>query len=88
MIDFFGHIGYGLIAAGMFLLSRKDKNGWILRFAGEGVWVVLGFALGLTSIWTWGLIFLGIDITGYVKWLASERKQLHSENDENVSVGC
>lgn len=73
MIDLFGHAGYLLIALGMYLLSRKDKFGWICRFIGESIWVYLGVYLGMSSIYIWGAIFMGIDLAGYYNWRKNEK---------------
>ena len=68
MIDIIGHIGYLLIALGIWRLSKLDNRGWLLRFAGELVWVVIGVILNMTSITAWGLIFMAIDGWSYYKW--------------------
>jgi hypothetical protein len=73
MIDLVGHIGYISILIGMILLSKKNKAGWIFRFAGETIWSVLGLILGLTSIWVWGSVFMAIDVFAFLKWSANEQ---------------
>lgn len=67
-LDIAGHVAYAILAGGMFLLSKKSKWGWILRFIGEWFWVVIGLLMGMTSIWFWGLIFMCIDMRGFYKW--------------------
>jgi hypothetical protein len=63
--DHVGHVGYVLLAVGMWsLASGRARLGWPFRFAGELVWVGIGFWLGMSSIWAWGLLFLCIDLKG------------------------
>jgi hypothetical protein len=68
VIDAFGHIAYSLIGAGMVMLARNNPVGWLVRLAGEFIWVVLGFFLGLSSVWLWGIVFMAIDTVGFYKW--------------------
>ncbi|MCI0562657.1 MAG: hypothetical protein MN733_29610 [Nitrososphaera sp.] len=68
MIDIWGHVGYLSMFIGMVMISTKNANGWLLRLCGEFVWVVLGFVLGFTSLWTWGLLFMGVDISAWHLW--------------------
>jgi len=67
-LDIAGHFAYASIALGMWRLGKKDKRGWILRFVGELGWIAVGLLMGYTSIWMWGILFLGIDIKGYYEW--------------------
>lgn len=67
-IDLFGHLGYIFIFLGTLFLARKNKFGWFLRFTGEAIWTAIGFYMGLTSIWGWGIVFMSIDIYAYLKW--------------------
>lgn len=90
-IDTWGHIGYLLIFAGMSLLGRKAKLGWISRLLGDGVWCVVGLTLGMTSIWLWGLAFMMNDVLSYRRWgkTKSQRDLLIltiSENDTLQSL--
>lgn len=68
MIDFFGHIGYLTIFIGVVLLSRHHPWGWIFRLVGEVIWFGVGIALGLSSVWMWGIVFICMDIYGWYKW--------------------
>jgi len=68
MIDLIGHVAYVLIFIGMILLTKKDWIGWVFRFFGEAMWVGIGLYLGMTSIWVWGLIFMGIDAYAITRW--------------------
>ncbi len=68
MTDLFGHMGYALILIGLVLVGRGSKVGWIFRLIGGMTWVVIGFAIGMTSIWIWGLIFAALDYYNYIKW--------------------
>lgn len=66
--DLWGHAGYISIFLGMLLLTRRNVWGWAFRFLGELIWVGVGAALGMTSIWLWGVIFMGIDAWGFGTW--------------------
>lgn len=68
VIDLLGHFGYILIFLGMIGIRYKNPYGWALRFLGELVWVSIGFQLGLTSIWIWGLVFMLVDFWAFVQW--------------------
>jgi nicotinamide riboside transporter PnuC len=67
-----GHIGYCLWVTGTLLLARKAITGWLLRIVGDVIWIIIGFILGMSSIWFWCLVFLGLDTYGYFSW---RRKQ-------------
>ncbi len=67
-LDLVGHAAYALIALGMGLLACGVRWGWAFRFLGEAGWVGIGFALGMTSIWSWGIWFLLIDAAGFWWW--------------------
>ena len=71
-LDLAGHIFYIFLACGVYLLSKKDINGWLYRLVGETGWVALGLIMGMTSIWIWGLIFMVIDIRGFLEWRKKE----------------
>ena len=67
-IDMLGHIGYLSIAVGMYIITLKNLWGFAFRFIGEVVWLVIGLMLGMSSLLVWGVIFMGIDIYGFMKW--------------------
>lgn len=83
-LDYFGHWGYAFLALGMLYLSMKDKAGWAFRFFGEGIWVILGFWMGMTSIWMWGLIFMAVDVYGYQKWQLEHRTDVFTDGLDNA----
>lgn len=66
--DMLGHIGYAILFLGMILIARQHMLGWLFRFSGEAIWVLIGVGLSLTSVWFWGTLFMGIDAYGYWKW--------------------
>jgi hypothetical protein len=68
MLDLLGHFGYASIMFGMILLTYRHASGWIMKAAGDAAWLGIGFALGMSSIILWCLIFLGLDIIGWRKW--------------------
>ncbi len=73
-LDLAGHAGYVSLFFGSQLLARQNKYGWLCRLVGEFIWVVLGFILGLTSIWMWGIFFIFFnDLYGFWKWSKAEK---------------
>jgi|DEB0MinimDraft_6_1074348.scaffolds.fasta_scaffold159614_2 hypothetical protein len=68
ILDVFGHIGYLLLATGMFLLARKNILGWAFRGAGEAIWLFIGVEMNMSSIWFWGIVFLALEIHGFSSW--------------------
>lgn len=71
-LDIAGHFGYAFIALGVYLLAQKSAWGFACRFIGEVIWLVVGVLLGMSSIWTWGILFLFIDGYGFIKWRRDE----------------
>ena len=74
--DLLGHLAYAILTVGMFLIARKKISGWSVRALGEAIWIYIGFAIGLTSMWSWCFLFLGMEIYGYRTW----RKKALSPN--------
>ena len=66
--DLWGHVGYALLGFGMYLLAIKSIWGWISRFAGEVIWLVIGYVIGMTSMYTWGVFFLFMEVYGLYSW--------------------
>jgi hypothetical protein len=38
-----------------------------MRAVGELIWLTIGVRMGMSAIWAWGLIFLGIDLFGWIR---------------------
>ena len=72
--DYAGHFGYFFIALGMFLLAKKNILGWVSRFIGELTWLAIGWAIDMSSIWSWGLLFLCIETYGFHTWWKDREK--------------
>jgi nicotinamide riboside transporter PnuC len=68
--DILGHIAYSILALGMLLIAHKKISGWFFRALGAALWIYVGFAIGLTSVWIWCTIFLGMELYGYRTWRA------------------
>lgn len=75
-IDFFGHCFYAFMALGTWYLGKRDINGWWLRMFGNAGWIVLGFWLGLSSIWLWEILFLFLALRAYFEWKQEHDAQL------------
>ena len=67
-LDLLGHLFYAFIALGMVLLGLKSKWGWVSRFIGEAGWLWVGWEMGMSSIWSWGALFLCIEVYGFWSW--------------------
>ena len=80
MTNLLGHIGYIFLVVGMILIARKHAIGWIFRMSGEVLWTIVGFALNMSSIWFWCLVFFCLDAYGYLSWKKS-KKELTSSPD-------
>ena len=72
--DVLGHIGYVFIALGMILLAKKSIWGWVCRWIGQLTWLVIGIVIGMSSIWSWGLVFLFIEAYGFYSWRKDLKK--------------
>ena len=76
--DICGHIGYAFVALGMYFLAKKNIWGWICRWIGEMIWLVVGALIGMTSMWTWGILFLFIEAYGFYSWRKDLKHEDHS----------
>lgn len=76
MIDLLGHAAYFTIFVGQFMLTKKSQVGWIVRAVGDVAWMILGFVMGLTCVWMWGVLFLFNDYRGYKAWQDGETHPL------------
>jgi len=65
LADVAGHISFLFIAAGMVLLGRRNPLGFLSQALGSAVWIVVGYFLGLSSIFFWNILFLIIAVNGY-----------------------
>lgn len=72
-LDVFGHISYLFLVGGVFLLSKKNKYGWLCHILGGSGWTIIGFMANYTSLWFWGIIFLILDSRGYWLWTKMEK---------------
>ena len=68
MTDLFGHLCYALTLIGITLVGYRCPIGWLFRFVGEIIWIVIGFVIGMSSIWAWGFIFAALDFYIFTKW--------------------
>jgi hypothetical protein len=66
--DLLGHLSYVFICSGVVLLGHKNRLGWILRAIGAVGWIIVGFQVGMSSIWAWSIVFLIMDMSNYFKW--------------------
>lgn len=62
--DAWGHIGYALLFAGMWLIGSGRRCGWFVRAAGTALWLGIGLWIGMTSVWMWGIPMLAADLNG------------------------
>lgn len=87
MIDFFGHVAYAAVLAGMILLTRQNIHGWLVKALGDGGWVVLGIAMGMSSIIIWGAFFVLLDIVGYARWCQENKPKPSNPDDYTLGRG-
>lgn len=66
-LDAAGHAGYALLLAGQLCIARGLRAGWFLRLGGEVVWLVIGWALGSSSIVLWGFAALVVEAYGAMR---------------------
>jgi hypothetical protein len=66
--DIWGHVGYAFLGLGMYLLAIKSIWGWVSRFVGEIIWLIIGYVIGMTSMYIWGVFFLGMELYGLHSW--------------------
>lgn len=66
--DIYGHVGYAMLALGMWLVGKRNRNGFLLRLVGEGIWIGIGIHLGYTSIVAWGILDLYINGKSFLRW--------------------
>jgi hypothetical protein len=72
--DWFGHWFYFFIATGMYFISKKDRWGWALRLMGEVGWVWIGLMAHWSSISMWGMLFILIDLNGFLNWRKEDKE--------------
>jgi hypothetical protein len=72
--DYVGHISYSFVALGLLLLARKNILGWVCRFIGEVGWLLIGWAINMSSLWFWGSIFLVLEVYGFQSWWRDRNK--------------
>lgn len=75
MIDAFGHIGYVALVAGTWMVGRQRIYGWAVRAFGSAIWMALGYAMALSSIWMWSGVFLVTDCVGFYRWRVKDKEQ-------------
>ncbi len=62
--DAWGHVGYVFLIAGTWVVVKRPTAGWLLRVAGSVVWLGVGVAIDMPSIWLWSVVFAGLDLRG------------------------
>lgn len=68
-------LAMALSLLGVYLLGRKQKVGFIIFTISNLIWAGLGFTLmGSLGIAIGNLVFAGININGYVNWVAEEKE--------------
>ncbi len=68
MTDLVGHVFYLFLVIGLIMVGRGVSAGWALRLIGSAGWAVIGFVIGMSSIWLWSLVFVGVDLYNWNKW--------------------
>ena len=65
-----GHVGYALLFGGQALLAMDHLEGWLVRLAGEALWMGIGIKLKMNSIYLWGCAGIVVECGGFLLWLA------------------
>ncbi len=71
-LDAIAHAGYTSVFLGQFLLTRKNRGGWLLRIGGDLAWVGFGVTLDMSSIVLWSIAFAINDARGWWLWRRRE----------------
>ena len=67
-LDRWGHVAYFFVFLGVFCLANELQIGWAFRFMGEIGWILIGFGMRMSSVWSWGIGFAILDAIGYFMW--------------------
>lgn len=69
ILDMLGHLGYIFIALGVLVIGHyKHRLGWVCRFLGGGIWLAVGLAMNMSSIYLWSAVFMCIDFYSFWVW--------------------
>jgi len=66
--DVAGHVGYALLVWSQVLIGNRNPAGWAVYFVANAIWLGIGWTIGMSSIWFWEIIFLGLAVRNYLKW--------------------
>ncbi len=64
--DLICHVGFILLAGGLALVALGIPSGWIARIAGDVLFTILGVRTRLTGFIVWSIVFIGIDLYGWL----------------------
>lgn len=84
--DVLGHLTYAMMLYGAYLLTKRNKYGWLLRGFGNLVWVVIGYLTGMTSMMFWSSFIWLNDLRGYYKWREYENSLSKSEGPRVAKI--
>lgn len=68
MIDLVGHLACASVLTGSLLVAKRRRLGWLIRALGDFTWVLIGWELGLSSVWLWESLSVMMDAYGWWRW--------------------
>ena len=66
--DILGHVAYALLVVGNWMIGNKQIWGFSFYLVANLMWLGIGWKIGMTSIWLWEIVFLGLAIRNIWKW--------------------
>ena len=68
----------------MYLIACGRTSGWVMRFVGEFIWLAIGIAMDMSSMYLWGAAFMAIDAMGFVKSQRETKRRMAADESPKV----
>lgn len=76
MVEAVGYLAFALNVGGNLLLARRNIWGWVVRLATNVAWIFYAAQVpGGGPMWVNHLVFLGVNLYGFVLWRADRTAQ-------------
>lgn len=79
-----GYLGSCLILIGMWLLGKKQREGFLFGVAGESCWFLRGYYSVAPDLMSLSIIFIIINIWNFYKWRKKDVKDIIIEYEKNL----
>ena len=66
--DVAGHLAMAMLLLGKVGIIYKHRWGFLAWMTGAGMWVVIGYFIGMSSIMLWNALYVVMYAFGYYKW--------------------